>query len=106
MRPTRRSQPYRKGLATKLAGPASDAMKRGAPAGMANPMDAKRSLAKGMKGIHIPNPLTAIDNVWTKAQGPTNWPRNPTPKEGPPIQIAGSRPARRKRPGGKKPYER
>lgn len=106
MKPTRRSQPYRKGLATKLAGPAHDAMTRGAPAGLPNPMDAKRSLAKGMKGISIPNPLDAIDKVWGKAAGPTNWPKNPAPKQGAPIMLAGSRPARRKRVRGKKPYER
>jgi hypothetical protein len=42
VRPSRRSQPYRKGLGTKLAGAAHDAMLRGRAQGMSNPQDVKR----------------------------------------------------------------
>lgn len=103
MRPTRRTQPYRKGLATKMMGPAHSAMTRGAPAGLQNPQDVPRTLAKRMSKIRIPNPLGAADDVWKQAAGPTMWPGKPPSAEGPPIQIAGTR---RKRPKGRKPYER
>lgn len=43
MRPTRRSQPYRKGAAP-IIGPARDAMRAGKPAGSPNPMDVQRKL--------------------------------------------------------------
>lgn len=43
-RATRKTQPYRAGK-TPPPGPVADAMKRGAPAVGANPMDLKRKLA-------------------------------------------------------------
>lgn len=46
MKPTRRTQPYKRGLATRLPGAARDAMRRGRAQGLANPMDVKRLAAK------------------------------------------------------------
>jgi hypothetical protein len=46
----------------------------------------------------IPNPLEAADKVWKAAAGPTNW--GPTSvnydKGQPPIQLAGTRPRKRR----------
>jgi hypothetical protein len=46
VRASRRTQHYRQGRAKRPPGPALDAMRRGKPQGMANPMDLKRKLAK------------------------------------------------------------
>lgn len=44
------------------------------------------------RNYHIPNPLTAMDDVWKKAAGPTQRvPRVPS-NQGAPIQIAGTKP--------------
>jgi hypothetical protein len=104
-RATRRQQPYRKGLGTRLPGAVKDAMTRGRTAGGLNPMDNKRALLAGkMQKIKIPNPLKAADKIWGAAAGPTNWPKNPPMGDaGPPIRIAGTK---RKRVKGRKPYER
>jgi hypothetical protein len=110
MKPTRRTQPYRKGLATKMAGPAHSAMTRGAPAGLQNPQDVKRTLAKRMSKISIPptNPLDYVDGqaLGRHLRGGVKFPGQPKAPATPTTVIAGTPRPRRKRPGGKKPYER
>jgi len=43
------------------------------------------------RNYRIPNPLKAAEDVWKKAAGPTNMPGNPVVKQGPPIQLAGTK---------------
>lgn len=91
-KPTRRQQPYRKGLATKMMGPAHTAMTRGRTSSGLNPMDQKRSLAKKMSGIHIPNPVSGL-SAWLKHNDyPTPKPQKPKS-----VQIAPAKPKRKGR---------
>lgn len=47
MRPTRRTQPFRKGLSSP--GPVRAMMRAGKPAGMSNPIDVQRKLLKSRR---------------------------------------------------------
>lgn len=49
-RPSRRSQPYRKGQGTRVPGPAMKSMTAGRTAQGGNPADVTRALQKGLAG--------------------------------------------------------
>lgn len=61
-------------------------------------MSAASNYAAAQRRIKIPNPLQKVDEVWKAAAGPTQTTPNPSMARysGPPIQLAGTRPKRRR----------